>query len=130
MVFEGLTRPEAAKSVEMTDHGLREALRKPHVLRYLRECKEVLRTSAGARALRTIEELSDGANSEKVKLEAAIYLDSGQHRRSDGHTNVTVGIGIQVTPGYVIDNSEPAEIEPLTIDAEPMGETDQAPALP
>lgn len=110
MVFDGADRKAAAAAAGMTDHSLREALRKPHVLAYLREQKEVLRTSAGAAALRTIATLATEAKAERVKLDAAKYLDGNEKQ---GGTSINVAVGVNVsTPGYVIDLSAP---QPATL---------------
>ena len=102
MVFEGLKRPAAAEAVGLADATLRAALGAPLVLRYLTEQMEVLRTSVRPRALQRIAELSDGAASEKVALDASKYLDSNGASSS----GVTVNVGIGITPGYVIDLTE------------------------
>lgn len=105
MVYEGRKRPEAAEAVGLTDHALRVALTKPHVLAYLNECMEVLRTGLRPRALHTMGELLDSKN-DSTKFKAAEYLD-GQNRGT--HTvgaamqvNVQVNNTVKVTPGYVI----------------------------
>ena len=58
MVWEGASRKEAAQAASLSDHGLRQALRRPHVLAfYLAEC-EVLRTSGRAKRLHRLEALA------------------------------------------------------------------------
>ncbi|WP_447410673.1 hypothetical protein, partial [Clostridium perfringens] len=74
MVYEGLKRSDAAERVGLTDHALRTALTKPHVLAYLNQCMEVLRTGLRPRALHTMGELLETKN-ESVKFKAAEYLD-------------------------------------------------------
>lgn len=107
MVFKGLKRADAAEAASMTDHGLRQALRRPHVLAFLNEQMEVLRTSARPRALGRITELVEQKDSLRVALEAAKYLD-GMDRPSHtmGAVNVQVNTSVHVeSPGYVIDLS-------------------------
>jgi hypothetical protein len=59
MVWEGASRKEAAQVAGLSDHGLRQALRRPHVLaHYLSEC-EVLRVSGRAKRLHRLEELAE-----------------------------------------------------------------------
>ena len=107
MVFEGRKRADAAELVGLTDHALRTALTKPHVLAYLNECMEVLRTGGRPRALHTMIELLDSKN-DSTKFKAAEYLD-GQNRGSHtvGATQVNVQVNnnntVNVTPGYAID---------------------------
>lgn len=107
MVYEGLKRSDAAERVGLTDHALRTALTKPHVLAYLNQCMEVLRTGLRPRALHTMGELLETKN-ESVKFKAAEYLD-GLNRGSHtvGATQVNVQVNnhqtVNVTPGYAID---------------------------
>lgn len=105
MVFEGLKRSEAAELVGLTDHALRTALTKPHVLAYLNDQIEVLRTSGRPRALHKMIGLLD-AKTERIQFEAAKYLD-GMDRPSHAvgatQVNVQVNNTVNVTPGYAID---------------------------
>lgn len=61
MVWTGLKRPDAAKAAGMTDHGLREALRRPHVKAYYIAQLEVLRTSERARNIHALAGVRDGS---------------------------------------------------------------------
>jgi FAD synthase len=106
MVFEGAERDVAAVAAGITDHALRQALLKPHVLAYLNEQKEVLRTSLQPRALHTMGKLLK-ATAESVQFKAAEYLD-GQNRGTHtiGATTVNIQMNQSLTidkAGYVID---------------------------
>jgi hypothetical protein len=58
MVWSAASRKEAAQVAGLSDHGLRQALRRPHVMAfYLSEC-EVLRVSGRAKRLHRLEELA------------------------------------------------------------------------
>lgn len=117
MVFEGKLRKEAAEHAEMSDETLRQMLLKPHVLAYLNEQQEVLRTSFRPRALRKMGDLLD-AKTERIQFEAAKYLD-GMDRPSHAvgatQINVQVNTTTTVTPGYMVklDRSGGAQIEHL-----------------
>lgn len=100
MVFEGATRPAAAKTVGLADNSLRLAFRNPQVMRHHSEQLEVLRTSLRARALHQIDHLSQYAVSERVQLDASKHLDGGD--KGAGVT-VNVGLGVNVAPGYMVD---------------------------
>lgn len=118
MVFDGLKRPAAAELVGLTDHALRTALTKPHVLAYLNEQMEVLRTSGRPRALHTMIDLLDDKNS-SVKFKAAEYLDGqnrGTHTVGATQVNVQVNNTVSVTPGYVIDLTPDDHDERLQIE--------------
>jgi hypothetical protein len=134
MVFEGLKRADAAKQAGITDNALRIALSKPHVLAYLNQQQEMLRTSLRPRALHKMGELLD-AQAERIQFEAAKYLD-GMDRPSHavGATvNVQVNSSVTVTPGYVIriDRSKDRrgpQIEHLDVDdAIPLSALDDVP---
>jgi len=106
MVFEGATRPEAAEIAGMQDKSLRSALTKSHVLAYLNEQMEVLRTGARPKALNRIINLVDKSGSDRVRLDAARYID-GMDRtvhQQGSQVNVQVNNRIEL-PGYVIDLS-------------------------
>ena len=74
MVFGGLRRPEAAEAVGMTDHGLREALRKPHVKKlHAQELKD-LREGASILAYSRMVNLAENSRSEHVQLRANEWI--------------------------------------------------------
>lgn len=101
MVYRGRSRKEAAEAVGIKETSLYQALRNPQVLKHYNDCLDVLRTSERPKSVHKIASLRDKAESERVQLEAAKYLDGGDRR--DGGVQVNVGISIQ--PGYVVDVS-------------------------
>lgn len=107
MVWEGAKRSEAAQRLGMSDNALRQAFQLPHVLAYLNQQMEVLRSSARSHALFRITDLVDSAQSERVKLDAAKYLDGMDRTVHQQGAQVNVGVQVNVeTPGYIIDLSE------------------------
>lgn len=94
-----LKRQDAAKAVGLADVTLRQALANPMVLQYYNRELDVLRTGERPRSIQRIAELRDKAESERVSLEAAKYLDGGDKR--DAGAGVIVNVG--VTPGYMVD---------------------------
>jgi hypothetical protein len=65
----------------------------------------MLRTSMRPRALNRIGELMDKADSDRVRLDAAKYIDGmdrGAHQVGATQVNVQVNSSVTVTPGYVI----------------------------
>ena len=94
MVWQGLTRDEAAKAAGMTDHGLYSALRKPHVRHaYLAEC-EVLRLSGRAKRLHRLEAIAE----QSTNMNAAVAAIKAAEQIGD--EQITRG-GPPVTPGLV-----------------------------
>jgi len=106
IIFDGKERDEAAALVGLKDTSLRTAFAMPKVRAYHSLCLQVLRDGGRAKGLRKIMDLTDTAKSENVQLQAAKYLDSeGNSDRSQ----VTVNVGINNAPGYVIDMGEDAK---------------------
>lgn len=60
MLFEGSRRADAAQAAGMTDHGLREAFKKPHVKAYYNAGLQVLRDSERARNILSLVAVRDG----------------------------------------------------------------------
>jgi hypothetical protein len=94
MVWDGLKRPEAAEKAGLSDHGLREAFRRPHVLAYYKAELEVLRTSERSRNIRVGVELRDASKQDSVRLKAAQWL----HQEADQEASTASAR----TPGVVI----------------------------
>lgn len=62
MVWTGARRAEAAEKAGLTDHGLRNALNKPHVKAALLREMQVLRLSERPRNIRRLAEIRDAAD--------------------------------------------------------------------
>jgi hypothetical protein len=62
MLYDGSRRAEAAQAAGMTDHGLREAFKKPHVKAYYNQGLVVLRESERARNIIRLAEIRDAAD--------------------------------------------------------------------
>lgn len=86
MVHSGQRRAEAAQAVGVHDDTVRKAMLKPEVLAYLNTQKEVLRTSARARAIAKADDLLD-AESESVRLDAVKYLEPPISKSEITHTH-------------------------------------------
>jgi len=110
MVFEGMTRRDAAQAVGISDEAMRQALLRPSCLTYMNEQIEVLRTGARPQALNAVITLMEKSSSDRVKLDAAKYIDGMDrtvHTVGASTVNVQVNNNTKVeTAGYVIDLSE------------------------
>jgi hypothetical protein len=97
MVWSAASRKEAAQVAGLTDHGLRQALRRPHVMaHYLSEC-EVLRASGRAKRLHRLEELA----SQNVNINGAVAAIKAAEQITEdpvrsGGANPTPGIVLRV----------------------------------
>lgn len=119
MLYEGSCRADAAKAAGMTDHGLREAFKKPHVKAYYNAGLEVLRTSTRARNIRRLDSIADTSGNDLAKvaaIKALENMDEQERQRAPG------GTGSQSVPGLIIvinGAAAPKVIEPPTVDLVP-----------
>jgi hypothetical protein len=97
MVWEGASRREAAQRAGLSDHGLRQALRRPHVLAHYRAECEVLRTSGRAKRLHRLEELAaqdENRNAAVAAIKVAEQL--GDEQAASGARLNLPGLVIQI----------------------------------
>jgi hypothetical protein len=115
MVWSAASRKEAAQVAGLTDHGLRQALRRPHVMAfYLSEC-EVLRASGRAKRLHRLEELAAqnvNVNGAVAAIKAAEQIAEDPARSSGA--NPSPGIVIRV---LTVNNAAPAVTSGPVVDA-------------
>lgn len=105
MVYEGLSRPDAAKQVGMTDRAARYALSDRNVMLAYQNCLQILRESEKPKSIHRLAALRDQNESKKVSLEASKFLATDEHA---GQT-INVGVSVRVQPGYIVDVSKHAE---------------------
>jgi hypothetical protein len=75
MLFKGSCRADAATAAGMTDHGLREAMKKPHVKAYYASGLEILRTSERARNIFALAKVRDSSDNGMAVVSAAKALE-------------------------------------------------------
>jgi hypothetical protein len=75
MLFEAASRAEAAAKAGMTDHSLRAALRKPHVMAYFNAGLDVLRTSQRAKNIFALAKVRDESENGMAVVAAAKGLE-------------------------------------------------------
>ncbi len=95
MVWEGLTRDNAAQAASLSVHGLREALRKPHVKAYYNSQLEVLRTSERARNIHRLIAIRDAADNMPA-VQAIDRLERLDEQRAAAAQQAAPGFVIQV----------------------------------
>jgi hypothetical protein len=124
MVWEGLTRKEAAKAAGFAEHSLYVALRKPHVRQwYLGEC-EVLRLSGRAKRLHRLEELAMQDENKNAAVAAIKAADQLEDQAAAGR-----GL-VPMTPGFVVVIAVPRAPEPQAVPAASPSFTIEATANP
>ncbi|HWL06443.1 MAG TPA: hypothetical protein VNQ99_16170 [Xanthobacteraceae bacterium] len=103
MVWQNLTDNEAAVKVRMTVQAIRYALKRPHVVRYLREQREVMHTRELARNSHTLVDIRDNSKNAMARVAAVRELE----QRHDEDAKAPAAAR---TPGIVIQiiAAEPA----------------------
>src|SRR4249919_690669 len=98
MVWQGLSRDDAAISARLQVHSVREALRKPHVKAYYLAQLDVLRTSERARNLLALTEVRDQRDNQMARVQAVKALEqlSDQEQARGGAAPAQPGIVIQI----------------------------------
>lgn len=105
LVWFGDRRADAAAAAGLTDHGLRTALRKGHVLAYLRTELALLREGEKPRNVHRLVELRDQDDNRAAAVKAIQVLEE----LTDGPRATSVNVNLHLQAGYVIDLSEPGE---------------------
>lgn len=99
MIFNGLSRKDAAQKVGMTDRAARYALGDRVVMAAYRNSLQILRESEKPKSIHRLAELRDQNESLKVSLDAAKTLANEDR---SGPT-VQVGVNVNVQPGYIVN---------------------------
>jgi hypothetical protein len=102
MLFKGSRRADAAIAAGMTDHGLREAFKKPHVKAYYNAGLEVLRTSERARNISALAKVRDDSENDMAIVSAAKALEQLAEPNGPGGPGGGRGRGT----GWCIDLSD------------------------
>ena len=114
MVWFGDKRADAATAAGLTDHGLRSALRKPHVLAFYRRELGALREGERARNVHRLVELREQDENRNAAVKAIQVLEM-----TDPEAVRRVGDG--TSPGIVIRIIQPAA-QPLPPNPKEIGE--------
>jgi len=75
LMLEGSRRDDAAKQAGMTPHGLREALKKPHVRAYWNGGLQVMRESERAKNVLALADVRDTSDNDMARVSAAKALE-------------------------------------------------------
>jgi hypothetical protein len=100
MVTTGASRAECAAMVGMSDGALYRALKVDNVRSYFDQSLMVFKTSLRPRAVHKLGHLMDKAESERVQLEAAKYLEG---MGNAGGIQINLGVQTNISPGYMVD---------------------------
>ena len=119
MVWEGLTRKEAAAKAGLKDHALYVALSKPHVKAYYLSQCEVLRTSGRARRIHRLEAMLEQDDNKAAVINAALALDRVSDEALSRTAQSIPGLQIVIVQGGVAGPTD-ARLTHATIDASKM----------
>jgi hypothetical protein len=112
MVWEASRRDDAAKAAGMAVHGLREALRKPHVRAYYLAQLDVLRTSERARNIHTLAAVRDQESNQMARVQAVKALEQIGDEAAPG-TRQSAGFVIMVVGSPHMSHMRQIEANPL-----------------
>jgi hypothetical protein len=112
MVWKGSRRDDAAKANSMSIHGLREALRKPHVKAFYLAELGVLRESERPKTFHRLCDLRDQDENKNAAVAAAKALEQLSDEPLRSNATVT-------SPGVIIRVLVPQPAQPAPIDITP-----------
>jgi hypothetical protein len=120
MLYEGARRADAAAKAGMTDHSVRSAMRKPHVLAYYNAGLEVLRTSERPRNIRRLAEIRDKAdNMPAVQAIRALEQMAEDEGRTPGAFRQQLpGLVVQINVGGMKQAPAPIDVTPRAAPAD------------
>jgi hypothetical protein len=114
MVADGLPWNDAAVKVGITTRTMRLALDRPHVLAYLRQCKQVLREAASAANITRLTQIRDAADNMPAVNAIKVLEQIGDEQpgqRNAGHsTGLTIRL-VQINASAAHDNARQHVIE-------------------
>ena len=114
MVWQGDSRKDAAQKAQMTDHGLREALRKPHVRQFYSRELDVLRTSEKARTISRLAEIRDQDDNRMAAVAAAKALEAiSDAAPPESSQHIAPGLIIQIINAPPVLTHDAIEIIPI-----------------
>ena len=97
MVDDGLRINEAAETVGMTTHAIREAFGKPHVLAFVRKRKQQLRESVSARNITRLAEIRDAADNMPAVQAIKLLEEMGdEHAMRSQGVSASPGVTIRI----------------------------------
>jgi hypothetical protein len=121
MVWKGSRRDDAAKANHMSIHGLREALRKPHVKAFYLAELGVLRESERPRTFHRLCDLRDQDENRNAAVSAAKVLEQISDEQSLRPNATVASPGIVLRVVTVVQDVKPAG---QVIEANVAGEPD------
>jgi hypothetical protein len=119
MLFAAARRPDAAIAAGMTDHSLRSAMKKTHVMAYYRQGLDVLRTSERARNISALAKVRDESENGMAVVAAAKALEQlseeEAQRRPYGGNITQPGLTV-----LIVNPTAPAQREPIDVTPAPQ----------
>jgi hypothetical protein len=114
MVWQGLSRSQAAEQAGLREHSLYCALRKAHVRTALLREMEVLRTSERPRNILALVNVRDTGRNEMARVNAAKALEqlSEESVARSSSVPVSPGLVIQVIDGPAPTPADPRDVTP------------------
>jgi hypothetical protein len=113
MVWQGMTRREAANAVGLNEKTLYNAFAMPRVKAFYGRLLEALRTSEKAKNIHRLCAIRDAADNQPA-VQAIKVLEQMEEVSATGALNRAPGLQIVITQGPAVSQrSEPLVIEPI-----------------
>jgi hypothetical protein len=121
MVWKGSRRAEAAEAASMTDHSLREALRKPHVKAFYLGELGTLRESTRAKNFHRLDDIAETSSNDMARVAAVKAMEAiSDEQQTRGSASATPGVTIRIVNQVAAPQATVVDVTPLrTIEHEP-----------
>ena len=128
IVHEGMPWDEAAVKAGLTVRAMRLALKKPHVLKYIRDERHLLLSTIAAQNPRRMAELRDQNDNAAAAVRAGQVIEQMSTEGAPSRaTAVLPGLTIQIVNSIPADRDRLVDVTPPTIDAEPVRQIEPRP---
>ena len=121
MVWKGSRRADAAAAANMTDHSLREALRKPHVKAFYLGELGTLRKSTRAKNFHRLDNIAESSGNDMARVAAVKAMEAiSDEQQTRGPASASPGVVIRIVNQVAAPQATVVDVTPLrTIEHKP-----------
>jgi predicted DNA-binding protein (UPF0251 family) len=118
MVEEGLAWDQAAAKVNIHVRTMRLALEKPHVIRFLKDKRDVFRENVSAANIHRARAIRDQDDNKMAAIQAMRFIEQlGEEQGSGPGARMPAGLTIVIAPGASAAISDSGQTRPAMIEA-------------
>jgi hypothetical protein len=124
MIWEGLTRDQAAEAAGLTRHALYCALRKPHVLMHFRSELGTLRESTRPKNFHRLDSIAESSENDMARVAAVKAMEAiSDEQQTRGPAGASPGVTIRII-------NQVAAPQATVVDVTPQPASSSAPDNP